>query len=94
MGALARVLREDGAKSRELGTNIIHIFFILSSFTNFHHILKQYKIGNLGLSTITHEIARYDEWQGALAKKLNKLGRKSAEAKARTLPPTHVAGAS
>mmetsp|Transcript_511 Transcript_511/g.1643 ORF Transcript_511/g.1643 Transcript_511/m.1643 type:complete len:748 (+) Transcript_511:91-2334(+) len=82
MGALARVLREDGTKSRELGTNIIHVFFILSSFTDFHHILKQYKIGNLCLATIVREIARYDEWQGALTKKLGKLGRRSEEAKA------------
>ena len=47
IGALSRVLRDDWAKSLELASNIIYIFFCFSSFHCFHSIITNYKIGAL-----------------------------------------------
>lgn len=88
LGALARVLREDGLKpldqddgvdTMELATNIIHIFFILSSFTEFHDFLKQYKIGALCLKIVAQEMKRYDNWQIMVKKKMKKYAKKKPQ---------------
>ncbi len=44
--ALARVLREEWKKSIELTTNIVYIFFCFSTFSVFHHVLSQHKVGD------------------------------------------------
>ena len=46
MGALSRVLREEWRASLELTTNIIYIFFCFSTFTQFHPVILQHKIGS------------------------------------------------
>lgn len=46
LGALARVLREDGRKSIELSTNIVHIFCCFSVFTQYHQVVAQHKVFN------------------------------------------------
>eukprot|EP00040_Diaphanoeca_grandis_P026391 m.147705 g.147705 ORF g.147705 m.147705 type:complete len:748 (+) comp30555_c0_seq2:224-2467(+) len=80
LGCLARVLRDEGLKSMELANNIIHVFYILSSFTVFHDFLKQYKIGALCMKIVTQEMQRYDVWQEKMKKSMKKLASKPEEA--------------
>lgn len=44
LSALSRVLREDWRKSLDLSTNIIFTFFCFSSYSQFHHVITQYKV--------------------------------------------------
>ncbi|XP_063683184.1 kinesin-associated protein 3-like [Bolinopsis microptera] len=69
LGALSRVLREDWKKSIDLCTNIVYIFFCFSSFSEFHSILLQYKIGSSCLQIIENELKRFEYWNDELAKK-------------------------
>lgn len=69
LGALSRVLREDWKKSIDLCTNIIYIFFCFSSFSDFHSILLQYKIGSSCLQIIENELKRFEYWTEELKKK-------------------------
>ena len=46
LGALSRVLREEWRSSIDLTTNIIYIFFCFSTFTQFHPVILQHKIGS------------------------------------------------
>ncbi|XP_062419707.1 kinesin-associated protein 3a isoform X3 [Pungitius pungitius] len=70
-GALARVLREDWKQSVELATTIISVFFCFSSFSQFHGLVSNFKIGALCMNIIEHELKRYDLWQEELQKKKN-----------------------
>uniref|UniRef100_H2YG61 Kinesin-associated protein 3 n=1 Tax=Ciona savignyi TaxID=51511 RepID=H2YG61_CIOSA len=63
LGALTRVLREDWRKSVELSTNIMYVFFCLSTFTQFHPVIAKYKIGALCMSIAEHELARHETWK-------------------------------
>uniref|UniRef100_A0A8D3BMG9 Kinesin-associated protein 3-like n=1 Tax=Scophthalmus maximus TaxID=52904 RepID=A0A8D3BMG9_SCOMX len=69
LSALARVLREDWKQSVELATIIIYIFFCFSSFSQFHAVVSQYKIGALCMSVVEHELKRHDVWREELRKK-------------------------
>ena len=69
LGALSRVLREDWKKSIDLCTNIIYIFFCFSSFSDFHSLLLQYKIGSSCLLVIENELKRFEYWKEELKKK-------------------------
>lgn len=71
LGALARVLREDGRKSIDLSTNIVYIFFCFSTFSQFHSIIAQFKIGSLCMDLIDYELKRHDQWKDDLAKRKN-----------------------
>lgn len=101
LGALARVLREDGLKpldvedgmqTMELATNIIHIFFILSSFTEFHDFLKQYKIGALCMKIMAQEMKRYEKWQSSLKRRLKKYAKKKPQEAQRVRSATAFGG--
>nr|CAD7259740.1 unnamed protein product [Timema shepardi] len=63
LSALSRVLREDWKKSIELSTNIVYIFFCFSTYSQFHHVILQYKIGSLCMEVIDYELRRYDQWR-------------------------------
>lgn len=69
LGALARVLHEDWKKNTDLATNIIYIFFCFSSFTQFHSVTSEFKIGSLCMMIAEHEIKQYDAWQEELKSK-------------------------
>ena len=69
LGALSRVLREDWKKSIDLCTNIVYTFFCFSSFTEFHSVLLQYKIGSSCLQIIENELKRFEHWTEELDKK-------------------------
>ncbi|KAL5275601.1 KIFAP3 family protein [Megaselia abdita] len=60
LSALSRVLREDWRKSLDLSTNIIYIFFCFSTYTKFHPVIVQYKIGSLCMDIIEAELRRYE----------------------------------
>ncbi|XP_023169763.2 kinesin-associated protein 3 isoform X2 [Drosophila hydei] len=66
LSALARVLREDWRKSLDLSTNIIYIFFCFSTYTKFHPLIVQYKIGSLCMDVIDFELRRYDTMRNEL----------------------------
>ncbi|XP_028260077.1 kinesin-associated protein 3-like [Parambassis ranga] len=69
LGALARVLREDWKQSVDLATTIVYVFFCFSSFSQFHGLVTQFKIGALCMNIIEHELKRHDLWQEELQKK-------------------------
>lgn len=69
LGALSRILREDWKKSTEVATNIVYIFFCLSTFSQFHNIVAYYKIGALSMTITDYEIKRYQTWVDELNKK-------------------------
>ncbi|KAF8770700.1 Kinesin-associated protein 3 like protein [Argiope bruennichi] len=71
LGALARVLREDGRKSIELSTNIVHIFCCFSVFTQFHPVIAQHKVGSLCIDVVDNELKRFDQWTEEMTKKKN-----------------------
>jgi len=70
---MARVLREDWKKSTELTTNIVYIFFCFSTFSQFHAIIMQYKIGAMCMLVMENEIKRYQQWSAELEKKKNNI---------------------
>ncbi|XP_043270481.1 kinesin-associated protein 3 isoform X2 [Venturia canescens] len=69
LSALARVLREDWKRSIELSTNIIYIFFCFSTYSQFHNIVVEYRIGSLCMEIIECELQRYDEWKDDMEKR-------------------------
>ncbi|CAL1282548.1 unnamed protein product [Larinioides sclopetarius] len=71
LGALARVLREDGRKSIELSTNIVHIFCCFSVFTQFHPVIAQHKVGSLCIDVVDNELKRFEQWTEEMTKKKN-----------------------
>lgn len=73
LGALTRVLREDGRKSIDLSTNIVYIFFCFSTFSQFHHVIAHFKIGSLCVDLIDYELKRHEQWREDLAKKKHSL---------------------
>ncbi|KAG6552148.1 hypothetical protein Mapa_006250 [Marchantia paleacea] len=56
LGALARVLREEGRKSFNLRLNIVSIFFMMSFFPKFHQRLLEQKIGKTTLNILVLEV--------------------------------------
>ncbi|KYN28624.1 Kinesin-associated protein 3 [Trachymyrmex cornetzi] len=75
LSALARVLREDWRRSIELSTNIIYIFFCFSTYSQFHNIVLEYRIGSLCMDIIDFELRRYDQWK----EDMEKLKKRSVE---------------
>lgn len=71
LSALSRVLREDWRKSLDLSTNIIYTFFCFSTYTHFHTVIVQYKIGSLCMDVIEHELKRYDQMKSDLEARKN-----------------------
>ncbi|XP_034244618.1 kinesin-associated protein 3 isoform X2 [Thrips palmi] len=66
LSALSRVLREDWRKSMELSTNIVYVFFCFSTFSQFHSLVLQYKIGSLCMEIVDFELKRYEQWKADL----------------------------
>ncbi len=71
LSALSRVLREDWRKSLDLSTNIIYTFFCFSTYTHFHSVIVNYKIGSLCMDVIDHELKRYDQTKSDLDQRKN-----------------------
>eukprot|EP00049_Salpingoeca_infusionum_P004975 m.86470 g.86470 ORF g.86470 m.86470 type:complete len:781 (+) comp12811_c0_seq2:111-2453(+) len=66
MKMLTRTMREDGLKSTPLLTNIVSIFFFFSSYSTFHPMLVQYKVGSTCLKIVAQEHSRSQLWQSDL----------------------------
>ncbi|CAD7091013.1 unnamed protein product [Hermetia illucens] len=71
LSALSRVLREDWRKNLDLSTNIIYTFFCFSTYTRFHPVIVQYKIGSLCMDIIDFELRRYDNMKNELEVRKN-----------------------
>merc|ERR1711953_374590 len=69
LGALSRVLREEWRSSIDLTTNIIYIFFCFSTFTQFHSVIMNFKIGSQVLDILQYEVTRYNQWSADLSKR-------------------------
>ncbi|KAF7992867.1 hypothetical protein HCN44_005211 [Aphidius gifuensis] len=69
LSALARVLREDWRRSIELSTNIIYIFFCFSTYSQFHNIVLEYRIGSLCMEIVDFELLRYEQWKDDMDKR-------------------------
>merc|ERR1711962_604756 len=69
LGALSRVLREEWRASIDLTTNIIYIFFCISTFTQFHSVIMNFKIGSQVLDILQYEVTRYNQWSADLNKR-------------------------
>ena len=69
IGALSRVLREEWKSSIDLTTNIIYIFFCFSTFTQFHPVILNHKIGSQVLDILQYEVSRYNSWSADINKK-------------------------
>ena len=69
LGALSRVLREEWRASIDLTTNIIYIFFCFSTFTQFHPVIMNFKIGSQVLDILQYEVTRYNQWSADLSKR-------------------------
>lgn len=78
---MARVLREEWRKSVYLTTNLVYIFFCLSSFSNFHSVITHFKIGEeisqlinyyplgaLCMTILEHELLLYADWKEEIRK--------------------------
>ncbi|XP_053694535.1 kinesin-associated protein 3 isoform X2 [Sabethes cyaneus] len=79
LSALSRVLREDWRRSLDLSTNIIYIFFCFSTYTNFHSVIVNYKIGSLCMDVIDYELRRYDQMKNDLDARRGPSGSSSGE---------------
>lgn len=58
LGALSRVLKEDGKRSVDLCTNIISVFFSLSNFSQFHPAISEHGMGAKALELVDLEVKR------------------------------------
>ena len=66
VGALYRVLREDGRRHYALAVNIGFTFFYFASYSAFHPVLIRFKIGSLLMDIIRWELQRFDQWEAEL----------------------------
>lgn len=91
LSALSRVLREDWRKNLDLSTNIIYIFFCFSTYTHFHPVIVQYKIGSLCMDVIDFELKRYDQLKNDLeARKSNQTNDNKTITSTPPLPPSSI----
>lgn len=66
--ALARVLREDGRRDTQLATNLAYVFFCLSTFSQFHPVIAEYKVGSICLDLVEWELRRHAHWREELSR--------------------------
>ncbi|XP_014221190.1 kinesin-associated protein 3 isoform X1 [Trichogramma pretiosum] len=63
LSVLARLLREDWRKSIDLAINIVYIFFCFSTYSQFHKVIVECRIGSLCMEIVDYELGRYDQWK-------------------------------
>lgn len=77
LGALSRVLKEEGKYSMELVMNILYVFYSFSHFSQFHELIERYDVGSIVMKTIEYEHRRYMEIMKSLNHpKTNKMREK------------------
>lgn len=60
LGALARVLREDGRRSVDLATNVLSVFFAFSHFSQLHQVISEHQVGDATMRLMEMEFKRTD----------------------------------
>ncbi|CAF2386926.1 unnamed protein product [Rotaria sp. Silwood2] len=75
LNVLTRVYKEEWQQSIELATNIVYIFFCFSSFTDFHPLVSQYRIGAQTMTIVEAEMKKYDQWMEEIAREQKKKQR-------------------
>ncbi|UYV83315.1 KIFAP3 [Cordylochernes scorpioides] len=80
IGAICRVLREDGKSNIELAHNIIQILFCFSVYSSFHSLIIQQKIGSACMDLIEYHLNKKELHKQNLEKKLSQtdLGKLSS----------------
>ena len=73
LGALSRVLREEWRSSIDLTTNIIYVFFCFSTFSQFHSVIMNFKIGSQVLDILQYEVHRHTQWSADIARRQKQL---------------------
>ncbi|UJR36175.1 hypothetical protein I4U23_028909 [Adineta vaga] len=75
LNVLTRVYKEEWDQSIELATNIVYIFFCFSSFTDFHALVSQHRIGAQTMTIIDAEMKKYDQWMNEINREQKKKQR-------------------
>ncbi|CAF1042219.1 unnamed protein product [Adineta steineri] len=75
LNVLTRVYKEEWSQSIELATNIVYIFFCFSSFTDFHLLVSQYRIGAQTMTIIEAETKKYNQWMDEISREQKKKAR-------------------
>ena len=60
LGALARVLRDDGRRSVDLATNVLSVFFAFSHFSQLHQVISEHQAGDATMRLMKTEFKRTD----------------------------------
>lgn len=60
LGALTRVLREDGKRSMDLTIAVISVFFAFSNFSQFHEVIISNSVGDLTMRVLDLEMKRIE----------------------------------
>ena len=60
LGALARVLRDDGRRSVDLATNVLSVFFAFSHFSQLHQVISEHQVGDATMRLMETEFKRTD----------------------------------
>jgi len=59
LGCVTRVLADEGKKSSDLAINIVSIVYALSSYSDFHQKLLDFKVGSMVMDVVDLEIKRH-----------------------------------
>lgn len=68
IGLMSRLLRDDGRRSMELAQAIVQIFYIFSSFSQFHPVILNNQVGDMIMKMILLEIRRHNQRKDDIAK--------------------------
>ena len=60
LGALARVLRDDGRRSVDLATNVLSVFFAFSHFSQLHQVISEHQVGDATMRLMETDFKRTD----------------------------------
>lgn len=79
MGALTRVFKEESRRNFDLATNILRLFYRLTTISDYHSMFAHWKIGALTLQLVQNELTRWDQWKNQLDSMPNERERKKWE---------------
>eukprot|EP00656_Telonema_subtile_P049943 TRINITY_DN6335_c0_g1_i2.p1 TRINITY_DN6335_c0_g1~~TRINITY_DN6335_c0_g1_i2.p1 ORF type:complete len:692 (-),score=245.79 TRINITY_DN6335_c0_g1_i2:174-2249(-) len=68
LGIMSRLLRDDGRRSMELAQLLVQIFYIFSTFSQFHPVILNNQVGDMIMKMILLEIRRHNQRKDDIAK--------------------------
>jgi len=68
IGLMSRLLRDDGRRSMELAQCVVQIFYIFSTFSQFHPVILNNQVGDMMMKLILLEIRRHNQRKDDIAK--------------------------